>query len=145
MATFSWIAWPEMFEAYRVLKQFQWRGWQFAPRPNNPCECGCEKCTGIVGSTCDCKESICRCACGISQALYGGDIWIVEAGHPRKEIMLIHRYVGGDGSLPPVEDLLKEEKFRRLTLEPGQALLEEVKKTEKPKRGRPSIVGTVRV
>ena len=91
-----------MYEVYRVLKSFRWRGWHYGPRHT----------TGAVNpqtgkfDTCDCGE-------------YAGDIWIVEAGHPRKDAMIAARQVTGDASLPPVDELLKEARFKRLLSEPS--------------------------
>ena len=77
-----------MYEAYRVLKPFQWRGWSFAPRDTVEPE-GNPK-------------------------TWAGDIWIVEAGHPRKETMLSNRFATGDAGLPSVDELLKDPNYARL-------------------------------
>ena len=105
-----------MYTTYRVRKRFQWGGWEYAPRGG--CDCGCEGCTGQVGTGCQCRETICRCACGIPAETYAGDIWIVQAGHPRLEVMMANRFASGDASIPPVDELLKEERFKRLLSEP---------------------------
>ncbi len=118
-----------MYEAYRVVKPFEWRGWHYAPNPLSGCGCNCGelrkqpdggmmpllRCVNIVASSCDCKKTTCRCTCGILEERYGGDIWLVEEGHSRKDWMLYTRYATGDGSLLPVDDLLEQEKYRVLT------------------------------
>ena len=119
-----------MYEVYRVRKQFGWRGWTFAPNKGKGCGCDClvpkaqgkdgmgkqlddrlgnADCLGRVASTCSCKETICRCSCGIVQGQYAGDVWLVEANHPRKEIMLSQRYATGDASLPSIDDILETQ------------------------------------
>ena len=114
-----------MYEAYRVLKQFQWRGWIYAPNPGGACECDClafkgdpddpvqafPDCKGKVASLCLCRETVCRCSCGIPDTRYAGDIWIVEAGHDRKDMQLGQRKVVGDASIPSVEDLLAQDEY----------------------------------
>ena len=113
-----------MYEAYRVFKRFQWRGWEYAPEGRCQCstqanpdgnacvENGCKK---KAGSGCTaCPPEACRCACNIPVATYAGDIWPVEAGHPRKEHMLANRFATYDDSLPPIDELMKDEKISRL-------------------------------
>ena len=93
-----------MNEAYRVRRPFRWRGWHYGPihTTNSVNDLGqLEKC--------DCP-------------FYAGDIWIVEAGHPRKEMMLATRAVIGDASLLSVDDLLAKPEYKRLLTEPGQAV-----------------------
>ncbi len=136
------------FEAYRVAKRFQWRGWEFAPAPNKACDCGCPACNGQVGTACVCRHSSCRCDCGIPASLYGGDIWLVEEGHPRKAAMLGGRFAFADASIPTVEDLLKEERFLRLTESPSENALRKAQKeiaASDPHRERQPVRGTVRV
>ena len=79
-----------MYEAYRVKKEFQWRGWTFAPK----------------------EESS-----HVPKEIYGGDIWIVEAGHDRKPAMLSSRFGVSDLAVPNPTELLKDPKYSRL-LEP---------------------------
>jgi len=43
-----------------------------------------------------------------------GDVWLVEAGHPRKETLLEQRFATGDAGIPPVDDLLKDKKYQEL-------------------------------
>ena len=107
-----------MIEAYRVRKRFQWRGWEFAP--SGECGCGCPGCSGQVGSGCQaCPQGVCRCACNIPPETYGGDIWLVEAGHPRKEILLLQRFAISDVSIPLVDELMSKAEFARLLAPPG--------------------------
>lgn len=125
-------------EAYRVLKRFQWRGWEFAP--SGGCECSAQMhaaarvvdgkavegnacvengCTGEVGTGCTaCPPEACRCACNIPAETYGGEIWLVEDGHPRKEHMLANRFAVYDDSIPPTDELLKDTQFSRLIQQP---------------------------
>jgi len=114
-----------MYEAYRVMKRFGWKGWELAPAK---CTCDCRSkggaCTGTVGSDCPCSGTVCRCACGIDPAHYGGDIWIVESGHPRKDIMLMNRFCIGDASIPPVEELLAQDQYKRLLSPPSAEVMQ---------------------
>ncbi len=123
-----------MYEAYRVRKVFGWSGWMYAPNKGGACECDCAtpkaqgrdeqgkeipdqsrnpQCLARVASTCSCKDSICRCSCGIEQGRYAGDIWIVEAGHPRKDMMLFTRKASSDASIQPIDDLLETQAVQR--------------------------------
>ena len=79
-------------EAYRVLKPFQWRGWEFAPKSKSA---------------------------GRPKANYAGDIWLVEAGHPRKVTMLENRFAVGDASIPAIDELMKQSQFKRLISMPA--------------------------
>ena len=104
-------------EAYRVTKSFQWDGWVLAP--GGRCRCSCVSdpatgCKGYVGEACGCKATTCHCDCGIDPGQYGGDVWLVVPGHPRKEAMLNNRFARGDASLPAVSELLGQEEYRRL-------------------------------
>ncbi|MDD4984182.1 MAG: hypothetical protein PHQ43_00135 [Dehalococcoidales bacterium] len=98
-----------MFEAYRVRKPFQWRGWSYAPKGQEPAG---------------------------SPETFAGDIWIVEAGNPRKEAMLMQKFASGDASIPSIDELLKDEKYLRLTEEPGR-----VKLNRRPERRKAVAVG----
>jgi len=106
-------------EAYRVRKNFQWDGWIFAPKgPSGECKCPCVQedigCVGLVGQDCMCKDTACHCDCGIPSESYGGDVWFVDPGNPRKETMLEHRFATYDAGLPSVDTLLKDEEYKRL-------------------------------
>lgn len=130
-----------MYEAYRARRRFQWRGWEYA----TPGQCECSKeanmvevmgadgkphqqsgnvclelgCTGIVGSGCTaCFHDRCRCSCNIPPWRYAGDIWIVEAGHPRKDMILSQRMAVPDVTLPPGDELAQEAQFKRLLNHP---------------------------
>lgn len=107
-------------EAYRVRRRFGWRGWQYAPSGACACQCnlsGNGTCTGEVAKGCACEDAA-TCACGIAQQEYAGDIWIVEAGHPRKDIMLANRFAVGDASIQAVDKLLEDERYSRLIVPP---------------------------
>ena len=106
-------------EAYRVRKQFDWNGWGYAPQ--GPCGCPCyadkghNKCTGVTGTGCECKDTSCHCKCGIPAGRYAGDVWFVEErGVAAKEMMLAHRYAVADPSLDPVDVLLQQDQYKRL-------------------------------
>ncbi len=103
-------------ETYRVRKEFQWDGWIFAPE--GACRCSClengRSCHGYVGAGCDMCDRTDHCSCRIKPDQYGGDIWLVMEGHPRKETMLAHRFAVPDPSLPPADELIKDEKYKRL-------------------------------
>lgn len=114
-----------MFEAYRVRKPFMWNGYQYTPE--GACKCGCAvanshgvmlQCTNSYATECQpCRDSNCKCQCTITKELHGGSIWIVEAGHPRKEAMLEKRlgyFACGDASIPNIDELLKEDRYKRL-------------------------------
>lgn len=128
-------------EAYRVRKQFQWRGWIFAPRQEADCEVeGAER---MAGSGCRKCGDLARCDAGIKPEQYAGDIWLVEAGHPRKDIMLAHRFAIGDSSISPVDELLKDPQYQRL-LAPCEVRLEAARPAAPPKREREKA-GIIRV
>lgn len=103
-------------EAYRVRKQFQWDGWQYAPRgQDGECKCGCiGACTQKVGTSCHCHDTACHCACGIQSDSYAGDTWIVEPGHPHKEHMLVRRFATYDAGLPSVDELIQKGEYKKL-------------------------------
>lgn len=120
-----------MFAAYRVHKRFQWRGWEYAPQ--GQCECSSHAnpdgnaciengCPGEVGTGCRaCPPEACRCACNIPSRTYAGDIWVVEEGHPRKDYMLASRFATYDDSLPPIDELMKDENISRLVRLPRES------------------------
>jgi len=104
-------------EAYRVVKSFQWDGWKLAPGGRCRCSCSIDprtNCQGYVGEGCGCATTTCHCDCGIDPKQYGGDVWLVAPGNPRKESMLAHRFAVGDASLPAVSELLGQEEYQRL-------------------------------
>lgn len=118
-----------MFEAYRVRAQFSWNGWIYAPA--GQCQCvnthldndgfPTGECRGMVGVGCTCSDAT-HCGCGIKANQYAGDIWIVEAGHPRKAMMLERfssRRVPAvhDAGLPTADELLASGKGYEVLLE----------------------------
>ena len=107
------------FEAYKVRRHFGWGGWEFAPQGECHCPCyadkGTSNCTGVTGSSCECKDTACHCQCGIPAGRYAGDIWFVEErGVVAKDMMLAHRYAVSDPSLEPADVLLQKEEYKRL-------------------------------
>jgi hypothetical protein len=102
-------------ETYRVRREFGWDGWLLAPE--GACSCPCDEdtpCTGQNGTGCNYCERTDHCSCRIDPDRYGGDIWIVMEGHPRKEAILAARFAVSDPSLPPAEELIKDDRFKRL-------------------------------
>ena len=123
-----------MFEVYRVRSQFDWMGWSYAPSGACPCAkthldsdgYPTGECEGVVGTGCRCSDST-HCTCGIKAEKYAGDIWIVEAGHPNKEMMLDRLAPGRlkavyDASLPTADELLATAGYKVLLAQwmPGQ-------------------------
>jgi len=114
-----------MYESYRVLRKFQWRGFVFAPPGKCTCECNQDEsrrtlngCTGVVGTGCTCPDCG-YCGCGIKADQYGGDIWIVEENHPRKMYILARRFANYDPALPSGDELVANPAFARLVQDPG--------------------------
>jgi hypothetical protein len=109
-------------ENYRVRKNFQWDGWIYAPQgPDGVCKCGCgagRDCTGVVATDCGCHDTACHCDCGIRSHLYGGDVWFVDEGNPRKEMMLNRRYATYDSSLAPSQSMLEQSEYKKLLSPP---------------------------
>ncbi len=142
-----------MYEAYRVLKRLQWRGWEYAPNPSGPCECSQEVtpdptkedrkaartghgdgCTEVPGTGCEieaCGPRSCRCACQIPVAVYAGDIILVESGHPHKDSMMFRRFFMGDASIPSVDELMADERYSRLIEAPKKDDLKTAKRRTK--------------
>ena len=113
-----------MYEAFRVLRKFQWRGNVYAPPGFCKCECNQDEarrtlnhCSGRVATACQCPDAA-YCSCSIPQERYGGDIWIVENGNPRKEYILQQRFAVYDISIPPGDELVKNPAFQRLIIDP---------------------------
>ena len=113
-----------MYEAFRVLRTFQWRGKIYSP----PGRCGCEcsqsderqsinHCTGMVATGCKCPDAG-YCGCRIKPEDYGGDIWVVEAGNPRKQYILNNRFAIYDASLPSGDELARMPAFAHLIQDP---------------------------
>ena len=48
-----------------------------------------------------------------------GNIWLVEAGHPRKDSLIEHRFVVGNAGIESTEELTKQDMYKR-TLSPWQ-------------------------
>jgi len=113
-----------MFEAYRVSKRFSWDGWILAPAAgthSSTFEEDEHKGLTPVEVAASFKQQGCWDERGVNPELYGGDIWIVEAGHPNKESILSRRRARGDASLPDVNDLLNDDQYKRLLAPPQMA------------------------
>ena len=126
-----------MYEAYRVTKKFNWDYFIYAPKGacvdggGNHCPCEeaqnvivedergntvavneRDKCTGRVATGCTCPDNG-YCSCSIDPKRYGGDIWLVEERHPRKDAIIASRRVRVDYSLSG-DDLAQGADFQRL-------------------------------
>jgi hypothetical protein len=102
-----------MWEIYRVTSPFQWGKDHMAP--NNVVRTRVGK--TAINPGWYVEERICSCGKNVLDPENGcpdfvGDIWVVEAGHPRKTSMLEHRLAVPDASLPNPEDVLKERLDR---------------------------------
>jgi hypothetical protein len=110
-----------MLEAYRVNRRFVWDGWIFAPKA------GTHTSTFQVPEGLPPDESAeaykqqgCWDERSVPPARYGGDIWIVQAGHPRKAAILTRNKATGDASIASPEDLLQSDEYKRLLAPPQQ-------------------------
>jgi len=122
-----------MYEVYRVVKQFQWNGFVYGPEGTCGCDCSEIKCTNTHGTGCVyCQRNPCKCGCTVNEYNYAGNIWIVNAGHPRKDMIIRSRLVIGDATLPSIDKLMAQEKYTKL-LKPIENILQEQK-------GRPNKV-----
>ena len=90
-----------MYLAFRVLQPFRWRGWHYGPQHVNR---SIDPMTGGP-EFCGCRE-------------YAGDVFIVEAGHPRLDMKILIRDIVSDAALPSGDELVKEGKFQRLLRPP---------------------------
>lgn len=116
------------YELYRVRKRFGWDGWEYAPVAcTQDCVSECHSndelgCTKVAGKGCVCSESICRCACGVPERIWGGDTWAVIAGdqNTNKLSLLARRFATGDASLPSADEWLKDDHNARVLLEPAR-------------------------
>ena len=78
-------------------------------------------CTQSSGTGCKCGGTDVahgggrsHCSCALTKQEWAGDVWVVAENHPRKEVMLLNRFVGGDGSLPSGDEVLKSPALKRL-------------------------------
>ncbi len=110
------------YEYSLVKKRFNWRAFLYAPPGICTCEClkGCSekdrkasKCTGQTATGCQCNDNG-YCSCGIPLNQYGGKIWIVEEGHPRKAFMLNRRQAIYDPTLESGDELVKQASYQYL-------------------------------
>jgi len=105
-------------DVYRARARFQWDGWVYAPRT-----CGAEH-LDLPSLSPDeqakyQKQAGCRCARSVRPEIYGGDVWLVESGHPNADAMLRTRKAVYDASIPGVDELLKQDEFKRLLKPPA--------------------------
>ena len=113
-----------MYVALRVIKDFGWNGWQFTRTIHEECRCNCidrkrnlkMTCTQKVGTGCKCYHHDCYCSCVKDPGPRAGDIWIIEEGHPKAKQLLKINFVAYDSCLPPIETLLEDPQYSRLTL-----------------------------
>ena len=113
------------FEVYRVNRRFVWDGWQFAPKAgvhNQTFEILPGKKNRPHESAHFMKGQGCWDERSCDPALYAGDIWIVEENHPRKAAILGRNKAVYDSGLTPADELLKDEKYKRLLSPPKQVV-----------------------
>lgn len=129
-----------MLETYRVRRQFQWKGYIYDRAGR--CTCACvsnnkeDECAHKNGGNCVyCQTTGCKCSCTVNDYAFAGDIWMVDAGHPRKEAMIRAGFVYGDASIPSADELIKDSNYSRLLKPRGDIdqELEGAKKTRKEK------------
>tara|TARA_Y100000310_G_scaffold233433_1_gene236290 strand:- start:282 stop:644 length:363 start_codon:yes stop_codon:yes gene_type:complete len=113
-----------LIEVYRVRRRFGWDGWEFAPAQcTDDCkqDTACEAigCTQQPGTDCACKDTICRCTCGVAGDRFGGEFWFVNAGDVRKEFILGRRLAVYDAGIESAEVLLKAypDQYEKLLAE----------------------------
>ncbi len=123
-----------MFQAFRVTKErLVFGDWQYGP--SGACQCqtdepGCqETCGGRAGTTCECSHAS-RCACGIPKKEYAGDIIVLASGHDRLPGLISAGHITPDASIDGVDELLQQEKYRRLIRKSDQVMLPEKTKKE---------------
>lgn len=117
------------FEVYRVNRRFVWDGWQFAPKAGThqqDFEVLKEpraKTTGSSSYPRDAAHFMKGQGCWDERAcdpsVYGGDIWVVAENHPHKAAILSRKkavYYNGQTS---VDDLLSDDKYKRLLSPPA--------------------------
>jgi hypothetical protein len=111
-----------MFEAYRVNKRFAWDGWILAPVAGTHTSTF-EEIEGLTPSeqAANFKQQGCWDERAVNPELYGGDIWIVPAGHPRKDAILSRNKARGDASIASPDDLLNDDQYKRLLAPPQMA------------------------
>ena len=112
-----------MFESYRVNRRFVWDGWIYAPKAGTNSSTF-DKPVGLTPT--ETAESYKQQGCWDERSVpperYAGDVWIVEAGHPNKDAILTRKKVRGDASISSVDDLLADDKFKRLLAPPPQVV-----------------------
>lgn len=118
------------FEVYRVNRRFVWDGWQFAPRAGANDRDDLEvlempRQRGPVATyprdaAHFMKGQGCWDERSCDPEFYAGDLWIVEENHPRKAAILSrNKAVYYNGQLT-VEELLDDDKYKRLLSPPKQ-------------------------
>ena len=119
------------FEVYRVNRRFVWDGWQFAPPsgthgqefqtlPVPPARVKAAVASYPRDNADHHKSQGCWDERSCTPEFYGGHIWIVEENHPRKAAILSRNKATYDSGLPLVDDLLKDEKYKRLLSPPKE-------------------------
>ncbi len=71
----------------------------------NPCA-DLNHCNGITGTECKCGDAG-YCTCSIKPWMYGGDVWLVNEGDPKKIWILNRRFVIYESGLPTGDELLE--------------------------------------
>ena len=111
-----------MFEAYRANRRFMWDGWIFAPKAGTHTSTF-QVVEGLAPTeqAANFKQQGCWDERSCDPERYGGDVWIVSAGHPRKDAIISRNKVRGDSSIANADVLLTEDKYKRLLAPPEMA------------------------
>lgn len=121
------------FEVYRVNRRFVWDGWQFAPRAGSHGQTFevLPEPRGVSAAANRARASYPRDAADYMKSqgcwderscnpeFYGGGLWFVEENHPRKAAILARNKAVYYPGQERVEDLLKDEKYKRLLSPPA--------------------------
>ena len=119
------------YEVYRVNRRFVWDGWQFAPKAGMHNQSGFEKlpepqarsraaATYPRDAAHFMKQQGCWDERSCDPDFYAGDLWIVEENHPRKAAILSRNKAVYYTGQAVVDELLKDEKYKRLLQPPQQ-------------------------
>lgn len=115
------------YRAFRVTNRVQWAGWVYAPtmeRSDTPeFDVVWQELLDASDMTQRQRADVmkargCRDERSVDPAIYGGDILIADEG-PRLDTMLSEtRKFVYDAAIPPVDELLKQDEYKRLLSPP---------------------------
>ena len=100
-----------MYAVYRVRRPFGWDGWQYSPKvtiENEQCVCVHSRSPNRPYS------DACMCMRVRTPGNTAGDIFVVQEGHPRLNMLLASKCVVYDATLDR-ESILDQPQFQRLT------------------------------